>query len=135
MNPGKISASELEWWGGGTMKKRKIKNPLLRRIPKELNGDWRKYLVVSLFLILVIGFVSGMYVANESMMTAAQESISKYSLEDGHFELNDKADASLLSAIASGEKADVKSCYTDKARAELDGKFEDEFKVEFSKKL
>lgn len=83
----------------------------------------------------LIGFVSGMYVANESMMTAAQESISKYSLEDGHFELNDKADASLLSAIASGEKADVKSCYTDKARAELDGKFEDEFKVEFSKKL
>ena len=64
-----------------------------------------------------------------------RESISKYSLEDGHFELNDKTDASLLSAIASGEKADVKFYYTDKARAELDGKFEDEFKVEFSKKL
>ena len=43
--------------------KQKIKNPLLRRIPRELLGDWRKYLVVSLFLILTIGFVSGMYVA------------------------------------------------------------------------
>lgn len=50
------------------MKKKKIKNPLIRRIPRELTGDWKKYLVVSLFLILMIGFVSGMYVANESMM-------------------------------------------------------------------
>lgn len=53
--------------------KQKIKNPLLRRIPRELLGDWRKYLVVSLFLILTIGFVSGMYVANESMLSAADE--------------------------------------------------------------
>lgn len=51
-----------------SMKKKKIKNPLIRRIPRELTGDWKKYLVVSLFLILMIGFVSGMYVANESMM-------------------------------------------------------------------
>ena len=41
------------------MKKKKIKNPLIRRIPRELTGDWKKYLVVSLFLILMIGFVSG----------------------------------------------------------------------------
>ena len=51
-----------------SMKKKRIKNPLIRRIPRELTGDWKKYLVVSLFLILMIGFVSGMYVANESMM-------------------------------------------------------------------
>ena len=44
------------------MKKKKIKNPLIRRIPRELLGDWKKYLVVALFLILTIGFVSGMYV-------------------------------------------------------------------------
>ena len=43
-----------------SMKKKKIKNPLIRRIPRELTGDWKKYLVVSLFLILMIGFVSGM---------------------------------------------------------------------------
>ena len=60
--------------------KRKIKNPLLRRIPRELLGDWRKYLVVSLFLILTIGFVSGMYVANESMLTAADSGADTYSL-------------------------------------------------------
>ena len=44
---------------------KKIKNPLIRRIPKELIGDWKKYLVVFLFLVLTIGFVSGMYVANK----------------------------------------------------------------------
>ncbi|MDO4344369.1 MAG: FtsX-like permease family protein [Eubacteriales bacterium] len=75
------------------MKKQKIKNPLRRRIPRELRGDWKKYLVVSLFLILTIGFVSGMYVANESMMTAADKGVIKYKLEDGHFELESKADA------------------------------------------
>ena len=25
------------------MKKKKIKNPLIRRIPRELLGDWKKY--------------------------------------------------------------------------------------------
>ena len=81
------------------MKKKKVKNPLVKRIVRELRGDWRKYLVVGLFLILTIGFVSGMYVANESMMKAADEGISKYKLEDGHFELDHKADADLLEKI------------------------------------
>lgn len=115
--------------------KKKIHNPLVKRIPKELIGDWKKYLVVSLFLILVIGFVSGMYVANESMMTAANNGISEYRQEDGHFELNEKADENLLSAISSGEKADVKAYYTAEAKAELDEKFEDEFKAEFTKEF
>ena len=28
-------------------KKGKVKNPLHKRIPRELSGDWKKYLVVS----------------------------------------------------------------------------------------
>ena len=91
------------------MKKKKIKNPLIRRIPKELIGDWKKYLVVFLFLVLTIGFVSGMYVANESMITSANEGVTKYKQEDGHFELKKQADATLLSAIETGEKADFKA--------------------------
>ena len=87
------------------MKKNKTKNPLIRRIPKEFLGDWRKYLVVSLFLILTIGFVSGMYVANRSMMTAAANGISEYKLEAGHFELDQKASPKLLTAIQSSEMA------------------------------
>ena len=83
---------------------KKTRNPLIRRIPRELAGDWRKYLLVSLFLILTIGFVSGMYVANESMMKAADEGVTKYKLEDGHFELNEEADQTLLAAIATERK-------------------------------
>lgn len=113
----------------------KIKNPLYRRIPRELFGDWKKYLVVSLFLILTIGFVSGMYVANESMMTAANGGITKYKLEDGHFELEKQADAALLEKIANGEKADIKAYYLNKAKDELDEKFADEFESKFTKEF
>ena len=95
---------------------KKIKNPLIRRIPKELIGDWKKYLVVFLFLVLTIGFVSGMYVANESMITSANEGVTKYKQEDGHFELKKQADATLLSAIETGEKADVKQYYLDEPK-------------------
>ena len=117
------------------MKKKKIKNPLIRRIPRELLGDWKKYLVVALFLILTIGFVSGMYVANESMLVAANEGVTKYKLEDGHFELDKKADKALLTAIETGAKADVRQYYLDKAKKELDEKLDDEFEKEFTDKF
>ena len=94
------------------MSRKKIKNPLIKRIPKEIIGDWKKYLVVFLFLVLTIGFVSGMYVANDSMLTSADEGVSKYKQEDGHFELKDKADSELVTAIESGE---VKTAPDEKA--------------------
>lgn len=50
-----------------------------------------------------------MYVANESMITSANEGVTKYKQEDGHFELKKQADATLLSAIETGEKADFKA--------------------------
>lgn len=88
------------------MKKRTV-NPLIKRIPKELIGDWKKYLIVFAFLVLTIGFVSGMYVANESMMKAADESVTKYEREDGHFEWSEKADSDLVKDVESGEQVDM----------------------------
>ena len=102
------------------MKDGKMRNPLCKRIVRELKRDWKKYLVVALFLILTIGFVSGMYVANGSMMQAAAEGKEKYHLEDGHFELDQKADQELIRAIETGEKADVKQFYLYQAKMELD---------------
>ena len=84
----------------------RIKNPLRKRIPREILSDWRKYFVVGLFLILTIGFVSGMYVANGSMMRAAEEGVSEYRLEDGHFELEHEADGALLTALQAGDEED-----------------------------
>lgn len=87
--------------------KKRIVNPLIKRIPKELIGDWKKYLIVFAFLVLTIGFVSGMYVANESMMKAADESVTKYEREDGHFEWSEKADTDLIKDVESGEQVDM----------------------------
>lgn len=113
----RLKFQRLIWNGKGCagMKNKKVKNPLVKRIPRELIGEWQKYLVVAVFLILTIGFVSGMYVANESMLTSADEGVSKYKLEDGHFELKEKADKELIAAIETGDKADVRQYYLDKA--------------------
>ena len=44
------------------MKRTKKKNPLNKRVPRELKQDIGKYLALLLFLTLTIGFVSGFLV-------------------------------------------------------------------------
>ena len=66
-----------------------MKNPLNRRLPRELKGEMGKYMVIFLFMMLTIGFTSGYFVANSSMLQASEESYDKYNIEDGHFRLND----------------------------------------------
>lgn len=83
------------------MKKNKTKNPLIKRVPRELKGDWSKYLLVSLFMIFVIGCIAGMYVANESMLTAATENTKKSICEDGHFELSQKAKKGVFDSLSA----------------------------------
>ena len=112
-------------------KHRKMPNPLRKRVFRELKAEWAKYLVIALFMIGMIGAVSGMYVANGSMLKAADESVEKYRLEDGHFELEKKADPELLRAIESGEKADLLSYYKEKAHAKVDEKLAEEFEAKF----
>ena len=62
-----------------------MKNPLNRRLTRELKGELGKYLVILILLIATIGFVSGFLVADGSMLTAYNESFEKYNIEDGHF--------------------------------------------------
>ena len=83
------------------MKKNKTKNPLIKRVPRELKGDWSKYLLVSLFMIFVIGCIAGMYVANESMLTAATENTKKSICEDGHFEFSKKAKKGTFDSLSA----------------------------------
>ena len=99
---------------------KKIKSPLKKRVPRELLGEWRKYVVIALFLILMISFISGMYVANNSMLTSAENKKVEYNLEDGSFELDKKADEDLIKAVEEGEKADIKQYYLDKGYEEAD---------------
>ena len=68
-----------------------MKNPLMKRLPRELIGDIGKYLVIFLFMTATIGFVSGFLVADDSMLAAYDESFEKYNIEDGNFTLSQKA--------------------------------------------
>ena len=83
-----------------------MKSPLMKRLPKELKKDFKKNLIIFLILFLTIGFVSGMFVANNSMLKAADDAFTKYSVEDGHFNLSRKADDGFISSLE--EKAEVK---------------------------
>ena len=95
----------------------KKKNPLMKRIPRELRKDLGKYIVLFLFLALMIGFVSGHMVADGSMFKAYNDSFTKYNIENGHFitslKLTDRA-------IEKIEDEDVQLCelfYKDKTIA------------------
>lgn len=68
-----------------------MKNPLNKRLPRELKGEIGKYLVIFLLMIGSIGFVSGFLVADNSMIAAYNESFEKYRIEDGNFRLLSKA--------------------------------------------
>ena len=75
-----------------------MRNPLNSRIPRILKHDWKKYLVLFGMMALMIGAISGMFVANGSMEKAASDAFEKYNIEDGHFELDKKAADGLLKA-------------------------------------
>ena len=57
-----------------------MKNPLNRRLLRELKGEFGKYLVILILLIATIGFVSGFLVADGSMLAAYNESFEKYNI-------------------------------------------------------
>lgn len=81
-----------------------MKNPLIKRLPRELKSESGKYIVIFLFITIMIGFVSGFLVASGSMSVTYDESFEKYNTEDGNFELLFKADDTLMETL---EKEDV----------------------------
>lgn len=106
-----------------------MRNPLIKRIPKELASDWHKYLVIILFMVIMIGVISGMYVGHDSMLASVAEGRVELKLEDGSFELSDKASPELIEAISTGEMADVRQYFIDEgmkeAKEEVDKAAED----------
>ena len=65
-----------------------MRNPLNRRLPRELAKDWAKYAAIFILMVLLISICSGMRVSNESLKQAYHESFDKYTLEDGHLTLD-----------------------------------------------
>ena len=66
---------------------KRTKNPLNKRLPRELKGELGKYLVIFLFFVMSISLVSGFLVADNSLIASYHESFDKYNIEDGNFEL------------------------------------------------
>lgn len=76
-----------------------MRNPLIRRLPRELKSEFGKYLVIFLLLTATIGLISGFLVADGSMLKAYDESFEKYNIEDGHFETKNKMNKAQKKAI------------------------------------
>ncbi len=76
-----------------------MRDPLIRRIPRQFKSELGKQLAVFAFFVLMIGAVSGFIIATDSMIKSYDESFEKFNVEDGNFELMQKADDELLSSI------------------------------------
>ncbi len=86
---------------------KKMKNPLNRRLPRELKSEFGKYLVIFLFFIMVISLVSGFLVADTSLHTAYLDAFDKYNIEDGNFAYAEEASDDAIAAIEKGGKVKV----------------------------
>ncbi len=81
-----------------------MKNPLNKRLFRELRTEFGKYAVIFLFMIMTIGLESGDLVASDSMIATCNERYAKYHVENGHFHLKQEMNEKAVQKI---EKDDV----------------------------
>lgn len=98
-----------------------MKNPLVKRLPRELKSEAGKYIIIFLFMIIVIGFVSGFMVASGSLMNIYEESFEKYNIEDGNLEFYQLPDENTINAIENdGEIKLYENYYVEGETKEVD---------------
>lgn len=90
-----------------------MKNPLRKRLLRELREEIGKYLVIFLLLTGSVGFVSGFLVADGSMIIAYNEGFEKYNIEDGNFRLAEKANKAQIKALQELGITLYDNCYTE----------------------
>jgi putative ABC transport system permease protein len=83
-----------------------MKNPLNKRIFRELKSDLGKYMVIFLFMIMLISLVSGFLVSDNSIYNAYEKGFTKYNLEWGHFTLSAEPTKGFLNELS--QDSDVK---------------------------
>ncbi|MBR4554735.1 MAG: ABC transporter permease [Ruminococcus sp.] len=103
-----------------------MRDPLIKRLPRELREELGKYLVIFLFFVMLIGSVSGFIVADSSMIDAYEEGFEKYNIEDGNFELASEADSDLISVLE--EKGGIK-LYRNYYKEEYTSPFDSKLRV------
>ncbi len=112
-----------------------MRNPLIRRIPRELKSDWHKYLVIIVFMVIMISVISGMYVGHDSMLAAIYGGRETLNLEDGSFELAHKASREMLDEISTGEMADVRSYFIEKGNKKAERKVAEEIEKKITEEV
>ncbi len=98
-----------------------MKNPLHKRISRELRSDFSKYIVLFLFMSFSIGFVSGDFIAADSMSEALTSSYEDDIVEDGHFRLQREASDSLIDEIEKEDVTIYADYYTEATYTGTDG--------------
>lgn len=91
-----------------------MRNPLLKRLPRELKNEFGKYLVIFLFFVIVIGFVSGFLVTSASLKKAYDDNFEQRNIEHGNFELAMEADDSLIEILEKEELTIYENHYIEK---------------------
>lgn len=83
-----------------------MKNPLNKRLPRELKRDAAKYIIMFAFMLMLISAVSAFLVTDHSVSHAYHEGFTKYNIEDGNIAFNIKPGDELLDKLE--EKGDLK---------------------------
>lgn len=76
-----------------------MKNPLRKRVWREIKGEAGKYIVIFLFMVAIIAVCSAYLIADESLKVSYDKSFEEYNVEDGNFRLAEKADDELIAKI------------------------------------
>ncbi len=97
-----------------------MRNPLNKRFKREFKREFGKYLVIFVFMISVIGFVSGFLVASGSMIEANEKSFDMYNIEDGNFELTSTIDKELKEELENEDLTIYENFYTEKDTQNVD---------------
>lgn len=92
-----------------------MKNPLRKRLPRELKSEFGKYFVIFFLMFATIGLVSGYLVAGSSMVAAYDETFEKYNIEDGNLRLAEKANKALIKELEKNKITLYDNFYVDDA--------------------
>ena len=102
-------------------KPKKVRNPLRKRLFRELLHDFGKYVVIFTFIFATIAMVAGFLVSDISLKTAYDESFEEYNVEDGHFTLLTPAEDGFFDGMERYYKVKVyENFYADREAADGD---------------
>ncbi len=96
-----------------------MRNPLRKRLLRELKSEFGKYLVIFVFLAGMIALVSGFIVADDSLLFAYNQGFEKYNIEDGNFELDSMASQTLLDTLENNDKSIYPNFYFEEETREV----------------